>query len=134
MTGGELLVGVVGPSEGFDEKKASEVLREAYDRVEREFPGVPKSVVSRCYRQGVPQLAYREADLRGWKTVGIMHLGSGESLYSVDETISACEACEEGDELLKEIDVMVLLCAGPGGRGEAEKALEKGKMVLEYGL
>jgi hypothetical protein len=130
-----LKIGVVGYSDKkFDKKEALELLRKGLD----ELVGRRKDIVivSGLTNLGIPAIAYKEAVLRGYRTVGIACKKASEyELFEVDESIIlGDEWGEESDRFLEYIDVLLRVGGGKQSLAEAKKAKEMGKRVIEYEL
>jgi len=141
MVGGEkmeeLRVGVVGYSaKKFDKVKAMGDIKEAYDKIEKKFPGREIEIVSVLIDLGIPALAYREALKRGWRTVGIAcSLAKDYDCFPVDDKIIIGE--EWGDESAKFLDsIDALIRIGGGGQAinETNETKRRNKYVIEYDL
>ena len=68
-----LRIGVVGycPPTIFDENKALEYIKDAYNRVSSDFPENNITIVAGITNVGVLKLAYEEARRRGLRTAGV---------------------------------------------------------------
>jgi len=132
-------VGVVGYSGAkFNEDIAKALLAIALDVVEENHKDKEYTLVSGLTDLGVPALAYRAADKRGWKTMGVACSEAEEyDCYDVDETI--IEGDNWGDEsetFLSKLDVFVRIGGGKQSLEETEAARGKKniKAVYEYDL
>ena len=132
-------IGVVGYSGGkFDEKIAKALMAIALDIVEENHPDKEYALVSGFTDMGIPAIAYRMADKRDWRTVGIACSKADENpCYDVDESI--IEGDDWGDEsetFLNAIDVFVRIGGGKQSLEETEKAKSKKniKAVYEFDL
>jgi hypothetical protein len=133
----ELKIGVVGYSaQKFDGDKAVSMIKEAYDMIARLYVDRPKTVVSGLTDLGIPALAYREAESRGWKTAGIACSKAAEyPCYSVDEkVIVGDEWGAESPVFLDSIDVLVRVGGGKQALRETAETKARGKQVIEYDL
>ena len=130
-------IGVVGYSGGkFNEDVAKALMAIALDLVEENHKSDEYELVSGLTDMGIPAIAYRMADKRGWKTVGIACSKADENpCYDVDERI--IEGKEWGDEsgtFLDSIDVLIRIGGGKQSIEETKKAKKKGISVYEYDL
>lgn len=134
----EIRIGVVGysPPTKFDETEATRILNKAYDNIERQYAGKPKAVVSGLTNFGIPALAYREAVLRNWRTVGIA-CSKAKSLecFPVDEEqIIGKEWGDESSTFLKSLDVLIRVGGGKQSIKETFEFKKTGRPVFEYDL
>jgi hypothetical protein len=128
-------IGVVGYSGAkFNEDIAKALLAIAFDIIDEEFNDI--EIVSGLTDIGIPGLAYRMADKRGWKTVGLSAKEAKEyDCYDVDEEIIIGENFgDESEEFIKTIDALIRIGGGKQSLDETEKAKEKGISVYEYDL
>jgi len=130
-------VGVVGYSGAkFDETIAKALMAIALDVVESNHKSDKYELVSGLTDVGIPAIAYRMAEKRGWKLVGIACSKADEyDCYDVDEKI--IEGEDWGDEsktFLDRIDVLIRIGGGKQSIEETETAKEKGIDVYEYDL
>src|SRR3989344_5592363 len=110
MVNNGLRIGVTGYSaQKFDVAEATRMLKEAYDVLDRQYINRQKSVVSGLTDLGIPGLAYREAQLRGWRTVGIACSKAEEyECFPVNErVIVGDEWGQESETFLNSIDVLL---------------------------
>lgn len=128
------VVGYSGPK--FDETIAKALMEIALDMVEANHKDNEYMLVSGLTDMGIPAIAYRSADKRGWKTMGIACEKADENpCYGVDEII--IEGTDWGDEsetFLKNIDILVRIGGGKQSFEETEKAKQKKMWVYEYDL
>jgi len=132
-----LSVGVVGYSGGkFNEDVAKALMAIALDVVEEHNPSDKYELVSGLTDMGIPAIAYRMAEKREWKLVGIACSKADEyDCYDVDETI--IEGDDWGQEskiFLDRLDVLIRIGGGKQSIEETEKAKKKGIPVYEYDL
>lgn len=130
-------IGVVGySSQKFDENIAKALIIKAFDQVEKDFPGAKFTVVSGLTDLGIPGLAYREADKRDWKTVGVACKKAKEhKLYPVDDTkIVGKEWGDESNTFLSMLDVFVKIGGGKQSLAEKEKAKKAGLPIVDFEL
>jgi len=130
-------VGVVGYSGGkFNEDIAKALMAIALDVVEENHKDDKYELVSGLTDMGIPAIAYRMADKRGWKTVGIACEKANENpCYDVDERI--IKGKEWGDEsptFLARIDVLIRIGGGKQSIAETETTKKDKKPVYEYDL
>lgn len=132
-----LNIGVVGYSaQSFNEAKAKKLLSEAFDTVTSEHSGSP-CVVSGLTSVGISELAYKEADSRGWKTVGIACKKATEyELYDVDEYELVGENWgDESGYFLSKLDVLIRVGGGSQAVAETNDAKRRRNLaVYEYEL
>jgi len=136
MAGTGCSIGVVGFSQPeFDKEKALEYIIEAFDDISSDKDG-PYSVVSGLTDLGVPAIAYKEADKRNWKTVGVACSKANDyDVYPCDETIiEGKDWGDESDKFLSMIDILVRVGGGKQSKKEVEMAKSRGIKVLEYEL
>ena len=69
----KLRIGVVGycPPTKFDENKAREHIKDAYNKIKKDFPEHEITIVAGITNVGVLKLAYEEAKKRNWRTAGV---------------------------------------------------------------
>ena len=133
----EIKIGVTGyADQKFDASEAVKILRETYDLIDGRYPGKSKTIVSGLTNIGVPALAYREAVLRGWRTVGIACSKAKDyDCFPVDEEIIVGQ--EWGDEsptFIKSVDVFIRIGGGEQAIGETAEFRKSGRPVFEYDL
>jgi hypothetical protein len=117
-------VGFVGYSmQKFDESKAREYVRQAFDAAE-EADRTSFACVSGLTNMGIPKLAYEEAVKRGWKTVGVAcEKAENYDLFPVDEkVIVGKEWGDESDAFLSRIEMLVRVGGGKQSRDGVNKA------------
>lgn len=131
-------IGVVGYStQEFDRDRAREVIADQFDEIvdSADVEGTPV-VVSGLTDVGVPGLAYREAERRGWRTVGVACARADRyPWYPVDESVVRDEWEEWGDEseaFLGRIDVLIRVGGGSQARAECVAARERGLETREW--
>jgi hypothetical protein len=130
-------VGVVGYSGAkFNEDIAKALLAIGLDVVEENHEDKEYALVTGLTDLGIPSLAYKAADKRGWKTVGIACAKANEyDCYNVDEKIIEGEDWgDESETFLKYIDVLLRIGGGEQSIEETEKAKEMGLDVYEFDL
>lgn len=134
----QLRLGVVGycPPTKFDVAEATRMLKDAYDKVEKDFPKHQMTVVSGLTNVGVLKLAYEEALERGWRTAGVACKKAQEfECFPVDEkVIVGDEWGEESKTFIKSIDTLVRIGIGPQSLKEAFQIRKMGKRTYEYNL
>ena len=136
---GEVKIGVVGYSaQKFDEEKAKEYIRNAFDRIDKTYPRMKKVIVSGLTYMGIPGLAYEETRRRGWKTVGVAPEEANSPRYRkfpVDEEIIVGKKWgDESSAFLTMLDVLVKIGGGKQSKKEAEEFQKTGKPLFEYQL
>jgi hypothetical protein len=125
-----LRIGVAGYSgRPFDQAEGQRLLVEALDQVVREHPAAAYTLVSGWTDLGIPALAYREAQRRGWRTVGVAcPLAREYACFPVDEEhIIGAAWGDESAFFLANIDVLVRV--GGGGQALREAAAFRGPKV-----
>ena len=112
------------------------MLKDAYDRIDREHQNKSKTVVSGLTNLGVPALAYNEAKIRGWRTVGIACSKAEEyDCFAVDERIIVGDEWgQESETFLNNIDVLVRVGGGNQAKRETGDFRKLEKQVMEYDL
>jgi len=131
-------IGVVGYSDDkvFDHIIAKALLSIAFDVIEKVFPSEDLEIVSGLTDMGIPGIAYRMAEKRGWKTVGISAKEAKEySCYAVDKEIIVGEKFgDESEKFIEYIDCLVRVGGGKQSLKETEMAKNKEIPVYEYDL
>ena len=130
-------IGVVGYSGGkFNEDIAKALMVIALDVVEENHPEKEYALVSGLTDMGIPGIAYRMADKRGYKTVGIACAKADENpCYDVDERVIEGEDWgDESETFLKSIDALIRIGGGKQSIAETEIAKKKGLPVYEFDL
>ena len=130
-------IGVVGYSGGkFNEDVAKALVAIALDVVAEDNGDKKYALVSGLTDMGIPAIAYRAADKRGWKTVGIACSQADDNpCYDVDERIIEGEEWgDESDLFLNYIDCLVRVGGGEQSIEETKLAKEMGLPVYEYDL
>lgn len=134
----KMKVGVVGycPPTVFDEEEALKMIKDAYDKVQEQFPDMEIEIVSGLTNVGVLKIAYNEAVKRGWSTVGIACKRAEEhELFPVDEKMIVGENWgEESETFLSYIQAIIRIGVGPQSITEANTAKDQGKPAFEYDL
>ncbi len=140
----KLKIGVVGYSaQEFDKEAAETCIKNAYEYITHNYPDKNKTVVSGLSDLGIPAIAYREAEKRDWKTVGIACSKARDyECFPVDEEVIVGD--EWGDEsktFLESIDVLVRVGGGEQTKKETEefrkmtfKNKDSNSLILEYEL
>lgn len=123
-------------SQKFDSERATQMINEAYDILERDYKGFEKVVVSGLTDLGIPGIAYRVAVNRGWKTVGIACTKADRyACFPVDEKIIVGENWgDESQTFLNSIDVLVRIGGGKQTMKECAEWESKGKPFIQYDL
>lgn len=110
-----LQVGVVGYSgTPFDQEAGRELVRQALDWVVEHHPAPSYALVSGLTDMGIPALAYREAQARGWRLVGIACKRARKMRrFRVHEQILVGRKWgDESETFLERIDVLVKVGGG----------------------
>ena len=130
-------IGVVGYSaKKFDQKEAEKILNTAFAIIEKINGNDDYMVVSGLTNIGIPAIAYRLANSRGWKTSGIACKKAEEyDCFPVDEKrIIGEEWGDESKSFIHEIDCFVRVGGGEQSKKEAKMAKERDIKVYEYEL
>ncbi|MFY9222919.1 MAG: hypothetical protein WAQ98_09630 [Blastocatellia bacterium] len=133
----ELRVGVVGySSKQFDLQLASQLIKNAFDKVDKEYANHKKIIISGLTDLGIPSLAYKEACKRRWKTIGIACSKATEhKCFPVDKKIIVgTQWGEESATFLDLIDILIRVGGGEQAKKETDLMKKKGKLVIEYDL
>lgn len=129
-------IGVVGYStQAFDTDRAVQSLRAAFTLITAD--GAENYVVVSGLKDiGVPALAYREAERRGWATEGVACFRAYEyDCYPVDsKIIVGTDWGDESEEFLSRCDVLVRVGGGGQAFLEADAFYALGRTVYEYDL
>jgi len=128
-----LRVGLVGFSgQKFDENLAKQYLVVAFDEIQQKHPSRKMVLVSGWTDVGIPALGYREAQRRGWTTVGIACKKAEEyERFPVDQSIVVGENWgDESEEFLKSIDIMVKIGGGKQSERECQTAKQRGIYII----
>jgi len=129
-------IGVVGYSDDkvFDHDIAKALLAIAFDIIDKEYSDV--EIVSGLTDVGVPGMAYRMAEKREWKTVGLSAQEAKEyDCFDVDEEIIVGDKFgDESEDFIKTIECLVRIGGGDQSMKETEMAKKKGITVYEYDL
>jgi hypothetical protein len=132
----ELRIGIVGSEQNFNKSEAHEMILEAFDKLDLQYPARKKVIVSGLTDLGIPALAYREATKRNWGTMGVACSKAKEyDCFPVDKKI--IEGSEWGDEssvFLDSIEVLVRIGGGKQSLKETSEAKARGKQVMEGDL
>jgi len=132
-------IGIVGFSGGKYNVKVAEALLELAIKLVEEYEskeGKDVSLVSGLTDMGIPGMAYRIAQKKGWKTVGIACEKAHENpCFPVDEEIIVGkEWGDESETFLDSIDVVIRVGGGAQSFEEVKKAKDKGIKAYEYDL
>ena len=131
-------IGVVGYSGAkFDEETAKTLLETALDLMENIYKNHGEfELVSGLTDMGIPAIAYRIADKKGWKLVGIAcELADENPCYDVDEVIiEGKDWGSESQTFLNRLDVLIRAGGGPQSMDETEKAKKMKIPVYEFDL
>lgn len=149
----KLRIGVTGYSaQKFDQEEAELLLNSAFDAINMKYPDRQsltrnekpiravrtneKIVVSGLTNLGIPGLAYRLAEKRGWKTIGIACSKAEEyECWPVNKKIIVGK--EWGDEsqtFLDSIDILIRIGGGQQAKRETETFKKTNKPVIEFEL
>ena len=135
----KLRLGVVGycPPTKFDENKALEYIRDAYNHVIADFPEHEITVVSGVTNVGVLKLAYEEAKKRNWRTAGVGCKKAYEfDWFPTDEEpiIVGENWGDESSTFLNSIDILIRIGGSKQSLEESVEMKKGGKQVIEYDL
>ncbi|HLC78072.1 MAG TPA: hypothetical protein VJH92_03030 [Candidatus Nanoarchaeia archaeon] len=134
-----LRVGVVGycPPSIFDEGKALDYIKGAYNQIRKDFPYRGITIVAGVTNVGVLKLAYEEAKRRGWRTAGVgSKKAYGFEWFPVDEKpiIVGEDWGDESETFLSMIDALVRIGGDKQSKEETDVMKKIGAYVLEYDL
>ncbi|MFA6094714.1 MAG: hypothetical protein WC757_02395 [Candidatus Paceibacterota bacterium] len=134
----EVRVGVVGfclPTR-FDEVEARRLIRSAYSEVVSLFSDCRIIVVSGLINVGIPAIAYNEACVHGWRTIGVAcKRATKHPLFPVNEKIIVGnEWGQESPVFLALLNAMIRVGGGKQSLAETEAIKAKGFPVWEYDL
>lgn len=109
---------------------------DAYDKVAAQFPNHEIVIVSGLTNVGVLKIAYEEAKIRKWRTVGIACKRAEEHpLFHVDEKIIVGENWgDESPGFIEAIDGIIRIGTGKQSVRETELVKGKGLPSFEYDL
>jgi hypothetical protein len=127
-------IGFVGFSSAkFDETKAKEIIKEAFDTF---IKNKKVEIVSGLTNLGIPKLVYKEAKKRELYTVGIACEKAKEyDCFDCDKVIIVGkEWGDESEDFLNYIDVLIKIGGGKQSVKEFKKAKEIGIKTKEYEL
>lgn len=131
-------IGVVGYSgKPFDEKIGEALVELAFKIVIPEDADPSEvRIISGLTNIGIPALAYKIAEKRGYETVGIACKKAKEyDCFDCDEVkIVGEEWGDESETFLKSIDFLIRVGGGKQSIEETKKAKEMGVEVYEYDL
>lgn len=145
----QIKIGVVGYLEQkFDKTEAGDLIAGAFDAVAEKYPdrmvlpgrrgagGFEKVVVSGLTDLGIPALAYREAEKRGWRTIGIACKKAKDfKCFPVYTThIVGEEWGDESETFLNSIDILVRVGGGKQSLKEASQFKKMDRPTIEYEL
>ena len=125
-------VGIVGYSgQKFSNERASTLIKKAFEQIPSDDE---IAIVSGLTAIGIPNMAYQEADRRGWKTIGIACSKAQDyPCYPCDEAhIVGAEWGDESSLFLDSIDMLIRVGGGKQSFAECETAKAMGLAV--YGL
>lgn len=122
-------IGVVGYMGNFDEKEATEKLREAFQEATKGKGNEPIRVVSGLTNEGVLALAYQIAQERGWRTAGVAcEEGEKYPQFNVDDKIIKGKNWgDESQTFLDECQALIRIGGGNQSRNEAKLFKQQGK-------
>jgi len=130
-------IGFAGYSDKkFDKQKAIELIKDALDDLTEDYQTKDIQIVSGLTNLGIPALAYKEADERGYYTVGIACKKAEEyDCFKCDKKILVGDDWgDESDTFLESIDVLVRIGGGKQTIAETKRAKELGIKVVEHDL
>lgn len=120
-----LNIGVIGYSkQDFNTEKAKKHIKKALDKIENKYNSENYCIVSGYTDIRIPALAYREANKRNYKTVGIACSKAKQyETYPVDrKEIIGSDWGDESEKFLEEIDCLIRIGGGKQTKDELEKA------------
>ncbi|MFA5599228.1 MAG: hypothetical protein WDA06_01395 [Phenylobacterium sp.] len=132
-----LYVGLVGySSQEFDETKAKQLIKEAFDEIEDKADGAAISLVSGLTDLGIPALGYQEGARRGWRLIGVAPKVANEFAWcDCDEIVIEGENWgDESEKFLSMIDILIRVGGGKQSEAEAQQVKDNGKECLEFDL
>lgn len=127
-------VGIVGYSgQKFNTERASTIIKKAFDRI---LSDDEVAIVSGLTAIGIPNMAYQEADRRGWQTIGIACSKAQDyECYPCDEVhIVGSEWGDESSLFLDSIDLLIRIGGGKQSFAECETAKKMGLEVWTFEL
>ncbi len=131
-------VGVVGycPPTKFDEIEARRMIRDAYEKIKKEFKGHEIVIVSGLTNVGVIKIAYEETIPQGWRTVGIACERALEhEIYPVDDHILVGKNWgDESPTFVAAIQAIIRIGTGKQSIMETELVKSRGLPAFEYDL
>ncbi|MFH1047449.1 MAG: hypothetical protein V1738_04055 [Patescibacteria group bacterium] len=133
-----MYIGVVGylPPSEFDEKEALLRLQQSFDDIDRRWPDQLKAVVSGLTDVGIHAIAYREAERRGWMTVGICcRRAFDHNLYPCAVKVFAGKDFGDDEEVrafTKNLNCLVRIGDGPISRRITEQLRNEGLPIWEH--
>jgi len=133
----QIRVGVIGySSKKFDMDEALDDVKNAFDLIEIKYKGKEIIIISGLTNIGIPGIAYEEAKIRNWKTIGIAPKEAQEyECFDVNKTYFVGDKFgDESEFFINYIDI--LLKIGGGEQSKKEKKMAEGKHIpiLEYNL
>ena len=130
-------IGFVGFSDKkFDKQKAVEFIKDALNDLTEDHKKKDIQIVSGLTNLGIPALVYKEAEERGYYTIGVACKKAEEfECYDCDERIIVGDNWgDESEKFLDSIDVLVRIGGGKQSIAETKKAKEMGIKVVEHDL
>lgn len=130
-------VGLVGYSGTlFDEKKATDIIKKAFEKIHNSLVGKQPVLVSGLTNLGIPKIGYEIATEMGWKTVGVSAEEALDyELFAVDKKIIVGKLFgEESEKFISMLDCLIRVGGGPQSMKETEMAKEKKIPVHEFEL
>ena len=127
-------VGIVGYSgQKFNTERANTIIKKAFDRI---LFDDEVAIVSGLTAIGIPNMAYKEADRRGWKTIGIACSKAQDyECHPCDEIhIVGAEWGDESSLFLDSIDLLIRIGGGKQSFAECETAKKMGLEVWAFEL
>jgi hypothetical protein len=130
-------IGFAGYSDKkFDKQKAIELIKESLDDLTEDHKKKDIRVVSGLTNLGIPGLVYKEAEKRGYYTIGIACKKAEDyECFDCDEKIIVGDEWgDESEKFLDSIDVLVRIGGGKQTIAETKKAKSLGIKVVEHDL
>ncbi|MFK7799367.1 MAG: hypothetical protein AB8E82_18090 [Aureispira sp.] len=115
--------GIVGYSKNeFDQKRATQILKECFEKIKKKHPHAIVEIVSGYTNTGVPKIAYELADQFGFVTVGFsaeQALNVRCGVYPVQKVIlKGSYFGDESEYFVRYINALIRVGGGPQSRHE----------------
>ena len=132
-----LRIGVIGwITQSFDVNKARILITRVFGLINQKYPKRRKEVVSKLVNIGVPALAYNEAVVRDWRTMGIApSIAKTLPCFPVNEEIIEGNGWYEESRLfIEKLDILVRIGGLYQCYDESREAKKNNKEVFEFNL